>query len=95
MDQSFTWAMLATHAGATAATTIVVQFLKSWLDNIIKLPTQLVSYIVALVVMLAATGFTGALSASGVGLIIINAIVVSLASNGAFEAVTHIKATKK
>ncbi|HWR23478.1 MAG TPA: hypothetical protein VN366_08380 [Feifaniaceae bacterium] len=53
-----------------------------------KLPTRVFSYFVALVVLLAATAFTDGLTWSGGGLCIINAVVVSLAANGAFDAVT-------
>ncbi len=90
MEQEFTWALLATHGGATAATAVVVQFLKGWLDKRLKLPTQLLSYIIALAIMLAAAFFTGTATVSNAGIIVINAVVVSLASNGAFSALNRI-----
>ena len=84
----FDWAMLATYAGALAATALLTQWLKGVFQNI---PTQIVSYGIALVVLLAATFFTGALTVESGALCIINAAVVSLASNGAYEAVQRAK----
>lgn len=90
----FTWEYLATGAGATAATTIITQFIKG-LPVIQKLPTQLVSYIVALAIMLSAAISTGAVtSPSSVVLILFNAVVVMLASNGAYDTVAKTKTNK-
>lgn len=87
MDEFFTWAMLATYAGATVATGAVTQFLKGVFA---KLPTQILSYLIALVVLLAATFFTEALTLESGILCAVNAVVVSLASNGAYEAIQRV-----
>ena len=84
----FDWAMLATYAGALAATALLTQWLKGVFQTI---PTQIVSYGIALVVLLAATFFTGALTLESGVLCLINAAVVSLASNGAYEAIQRAK----
>ena len=84
----FDWATLLTYAGALAATAILTQWLKGVFQNI---PTQIVSYGIALVVLLAATFFTGALTVESGVLCLINAAVVSLASNGAYEAIQRAK----
>ena len=84
----FDWGMLATYAGALAATGIVTQFIKGWFPNV---ATQVVSYVVALVVLLAASFFTGTFTAESAALSVINAIVVSLASNGTYEFIQRIK----
>lgn len=78
--------MLGTYAGAVLATTLITQLLKgvSFID---KLPTRIFSYIVALIVLLAAMFVTGNADAPNAALCLINAVVVSLASNGAFDAV--------
>ena len=83
----FSWAMLATYAGATAATLAVTQVFKG-VGFIDKIPTRIFSYVVALVLLLAATAFTAGLTVESAALCIINAVVVSLASNGAFDAVS-------
>lgn len=87
MNEFFTWAILATYAGATLATTLVTQLLKGvgFLDRI---PTRIFSYVVALIILLAATFFTGALTCDAAALCVVNAVVVSLAANGAFDAVS-------
>lgn len=87
MNEFFTWAILATYAGATLATTLVTQLLKGvgFLDRI---PTRIFSYTVALIILLAATFFTGALTWDAAALCVVNAVVVSLAANGAFDAVS-------
>lgn len=83
----FSWAMLATYAGATAATLAVTQVFKG-VGFIDKIPTRIFSYVVALVLLLTATAFTSGLTVESAALCIINAVVVSLASNGAFDAVS-------
>ena len=90
MQEFFTWSVLATYAGATLATTLITQLLKgvSFID---KLPTQIFSYIVAFFVLLLGNVFTNGLSLDGAFLSLINAVVVSFASNGVFEAVHEKK----
>ena len=88
MSEFFTWSMLATFAGATTATAIITQFVKGALARV---PTQLVSYGIALAVLLLATAATGAASGWGDWAILpLNAVLVSLASNGAFDAVKRM-----
>ncbi len=85
MQEFFTWSMLATYAGATAATGLVTQMLKG-AGVFAKIPTQIFSGIVALILLLAAHFATGELTLASAGLCVVNAVIVSLASNGAFEA---------
>lgn len=84
--EMFTWEYLATGAGAAAAVTIITQFIKG-LPYVEKLPTQLVSYVVSLVVMFAACFFTGALTVTSASLIPLNAVVVMLAANGTYDTI--------
>ena len=88
MEGFFDWGMLVTYAGATLATGLLTQWLKGILANV---ATQIVSYVIALVVLLAATLFTGALTLESGVLCVINAAVVSLASNGLYEAIQRAK----
>ena len=88
MSEFFTWELLASFAGATLATGIVTQFVKGWFS---KIPTQAVSYVIALVVLCAATAATGGAGTwADWAILPINAILISLASNGAYEAVNRI-----
>ena len=86
MNEFFTWAALGTCAGATLVVTLITQLLKD-LDFIKKIPTRLFSYGVAVVVLFLAAVFSGNLTIDNAVLCLINGVVVSLASNGAFDAV--------
>jgi len=83
MQEFFTWAMLGTYAGAVLATTLITQLIKEWLKSV---PTRIVSYVIALVVLLAAAAFNNALTLADGALCLFNAVIVSLAANGGFEA---------
>ena len=90
MNEFFTWTTLATYAGATLATSLITQLIKG-VGFIDKIPTRITSYAIALVVLLAATLFTGGLTLEAGALCVINAVVVSLAANGAYDAVARNK----
>lgn len=85
MQEYFTWEMLATYTGAILAVTLITQFIKD-LGFIKLIPTRITAYIVAVIVMIAALGFTGELTAANVGLTIINAVIVALAANSTHDA---------
>lgn len=86
MQEFFTWAMLGTYAGAVLATTLITQLIKEWLKSV---PTRIVSYVIALVVLLAAAAFNNALTLADGALCLFNAVIVSLAANGGFEALKN------
>ena len=81
----WTWAYLATIAGATAATLLIVQFMKVPLDKVWKIPTRLFVYIIALVIMTVATAFTSGLNLYSFLLCLLNAFIVALAAYGSYE----------
>jgi energy-coupling factor transporter transmembrane protein EcfT len=81
----FDWGQLATIAGATLATLLIVQLLKLPLDKVWKIPTRIVVYVIALIIMIAATYFTGGLTWEKVGLAAVNAVIVALAAMGSYE----------
>ena len=87
MNDFFSWTMLATYSGAVLATGLITQFIKNF-NGISKLPTQLLSYLVAFVVLILATWFTDTLTVESAVMCILNAVVVAFASNGAYEAVS-------
>lgn len=90
----FDWTTLATFAGATAIVAIITQLIKE-VGFIKKIPTQLLSYIIALIVLYPAFYFTGQLNVSTAVLILFNGIVVSLAANGGYELGNKIATTIK
>lgn len=85
MEEFFSWSMLATYMGAVLATTMVTQLFKG-VSFISKIPTRLFSYVVALILLLLSAYFTGQLTVSSALLSLLNAVVVSFASNGAYDA---------
>lgn len=91
--EAFTWQYLASIAGAAAATLLIVQFVKAPLDKVWKIPTRLFVYVIALTLMLIATGFTEGLNAENSLLAVVNAFIVSLSAYGAYE-VTFAKLDK-
>ena len=92
--EPFTWAYLATIAGAAAFTLIFVQFFKVPMDKVWKIPTRVFAYIVALVTMLVATAFTTGLGIQTALLAAVNAIIAALTAYGAYE-VTFAKISRK
>jgi hypothetical protein len=82
---SYNWEMLLTTSGATAATLLIVQYLKAPLDTIWRIPTRLFVYAIALLVLFGAQAFGAGLTVQAVPLTVVNAFVVALASMGAYE----------
>lgn len=86
----FNWTDLGTLAGATAAVGFITQITKNihWIN---KIPTQLWSYIIALALLIVSQAVAGGLTAAAAGLAVINAAVVSLSANGAYELVQRVQ----
>ncbi len=87
MNEFFTWEMLGTLAGCTLATGLITQFLK----NSIKIPTQWLSYIISVIILGAATYFTGSCTPTTLSIIPLNAVIVSTSANGAYAALLRTK----
>ena len=88
------WDQLATIAGAAMATMLIVQLLKLPLDKVWKIPTRIIVFLIAAVVMLLATYFTKGLDASAAMLTILNAVIAALTAMGGYE-LTFAKLEKK
>lgn len=82
------WSTLATYAGALTMVLVITQITKKW-GFIKKLPTQLWSYIISLAILYPAYFFTDQLTVSNAVLILFNGILLALASNGGFEALSR------
>ena len=83
--QPVTWDQLATIGGASLATLLIVQLLKLPLDKVWKIPTRIVVFFIAFVVLILATYFTQGLSWNDALLTVINAVIVALTAMGAYE----------
>lgn len=82
------WELLGTYAGAMAMVGVITQLTKN-VKFISKIPTQLWSYIIALVVMYCANWFLGQMTLDNAVLIPFNAVLVSLGSNGGYEGLVR------
>ena len=92
--QPVTWAQLATIGGASMATMLIVQILKLPLDKVWKIPTRIIVFVIAFIVLILATYFTAGLDASTALLTVINAVIVALTAMGGYE-LTFAKLEKK
>ena len=92
MTEFLSWGILGTYSGAVIFTALVVQLIKKE----INIPTQLVSYLVALLILEGSLVFTGSWNMSDGALCLVNAVIVSLASNGGYAGIERIiSAVKK
>ena len=90
MDMNFfDWGYLGTFAGALAAVALITQMVKN-LPGIKRVPTQLTSWILAVVVLLLAHTFGGTLDAQNAVLSLFNGAMVSLAANGGYAALKRV-----
>lgn len=89
-----TWEQLATIGGAALATMLIVQLLKLPLDKVWKIPTRIIVFLIAFVVLILATYFTDGLSWNTALLTVINAVIVALTAMGGYE-MTFAKFEKK
>lgn len=80
-----TWEQLATIGGAALATMLIVQLLKLPLDKVWKIPTRIIVFFIAFIVLILATYFTDGLSWNTALLTIINAVIVALTAMGGYE----------
>ena len=81
----FSWEQLATISGAALATMLIVQLLKLPIDRVWKIPTRIIVFLIAAIVMLLATYFTKGLSADTAILTILNAVIAALTAMGGYE----------
>jgi hypothetical protein len=86
MNEFMTWQDLATNGGALAAVLLLTQLTKG-IPGIDRIPTRIWSYVLSLVVLLSAGYFLGTLTMDSAGLSLINAAIVSLASNGGYDVI--------
>ena len=86
----FDWNMLGTYAGAAMAVGVITEIIKD-IPGIKKIPTQLMSYILAFIVLICAMFFSGGFTAQGAGLAVFNAALVSLGANGGYAAIQRVK----
>lgn len=93
----FTWAGLSTMSGAVGAVLLIVQLIKAPLDKVWKIPTRILVYVIALVILMGAQVINGTITWESTGLAILNAFQVAFAAMGLYEATfkkTDVKSDK-
>ena len=75
--------------GAVAAVLAITQFTKG-LGVLRRIPTRLLSYIYAVIIMLAAEYFTGTLTLSAAALLPVNAIIVATSASGGYDTLRAV-----
>lgn len=89
-ESFFTWADLASYAGATIAILIIVQFTKD-LPGIVKIPTRVWAYILSVALLVLATVFTAEkITVSDIGLCFVNAVILAMTAVGSYHTVADI-----
>ncbi len=86
------WETLTTYTGSLAMVMIITELTKN-IRGIRRLPTQLWSYFLALLVLYPAAYFTGMLSRAQAVLLLFHGAILALAANGGYAAVERIWGT--
>lgn len=90
MDYNFfDWTFLGSFAGALAAVVLITEMVKN-VAFLKKIPTQIVSWVLAVGVLILAQFFTDALTAESAVLALLNGAMVSLAANGGYAAFKRV-----
>jgi hypothetical protein len=89
MNDFVTWEIIGTYAGAVMVVGLITQLLK-YFPVVEKLPTQLLSYALSFVILTASQLALNTFSLASLGLNLVNAVLVSLASNGAYTAMSNV-----
>lgn len=89
MTEFVNWATLATYGGALAMVLLLTQFTKD-LVFVKNVPTQIWSFVLSFIVLLMAVSFTEGLTIDLFAQTILNAVIISVAANGSFEALQRL-----
>lgn len=90
MDYNFfDWTFLGSFAGALAAVALITEMVKN-VAFLKKIPTQIVSWVLAVGVLILAQFFSDALTAESAVLALLNGAMVSLAANGGYAALKRV-----
>lgn len=82
MENFLNWDILLTFSGCVAGTVLLTEWLKKLFD---KLPAQLVSFVIATVILVVGHAATDTFAWAEAPLYLVNAVAVSLSANGGFD----------
>ena len=94
MNDFVTWAGIGSYAGSVTITAIITQFLKQ-LPGVGKMNSQLLSFIVAVLILEAHAAFIGGWHFDTAVINLVNAVVVALAANGTYDVFHTNKTAQK
>lgn len=89
MAEFINWSTLGTYGGALAMVMLITQFAKD-ISFVKKVPTQLLSYIMAFIVLIFANVFTTGISVDVIAQTFLNSIIVSVAANGGYMGIKRL-----
>lgn len=89
MTEFLTWDVIGTFVGFASAVALLTEFSKVF-KLLEKIPTQIVSFVIAIIIMVVFKLATGEFKAVDIVLYVINSVGASLTSNGAYDAVKRI-----
>lgn len=94
MKEFVTWELMGTFGGAVLVVGLITELLKNF-RYVEKIPTQALTYILSFILLTASQLALNTFAWSVFALNVVNAAVISLASNGGYTAVTNIIKTQK
>lgn len=88
MNEFITWDFLLTFAGCVMVTAILTEVIKRIFENLSSKVYQIVSYLIALLILITAQFATHQLTGWDVAALdMLNAAIVSLTSNGGYDLI--------
>lgn len=91
MSEFLSIGSLLTYGGSAAAVCALTQTVKPLVSKLpFEVSARTVSYIISLIVLLAATFFSGCRNGADYALCVVNAALVSLSSNGGYDLLRHL-----
>lgn len=86
LTQFISWEVLGTYGGALIMVGLLTQLIKGH-GFVKKIPTQLLTYILSVIVLVLAEVFTGAIEIGAIVQTLFNAVIISIASNGGYNLI--------
>lgn len=90
MKEFFDYKCLGTLAGATAATVLIIEFLKD-IQPIKKIPTRFLVMIIAFILVITVSLVTEKFALSNIPLYIVNSLLVTSSAIGSWHTINNIK----
>lgn len=87
--EAFSWEYLATTAGCAVAVLLIVQGTKKLLDNLIKIPTAVYAYIIAVLILVLAMIFTQGFTWSAFALCFLNGWIAASTASHTYDIAAH------